>query len=213
MTNEQFVQFIQQGNADDLIPVLWERTKRVTFKTANALYSRSKDDFKAHGIELNDFTQECYPAFLQAIKSYRADSGYSFLSFLRYPVMQVRERLLYRRRIPNPLDGAASLNTPMHDDSHDPGELIEFIEDSNPTPEQHTESRAISDILNTAIDRLSENEALVIRSYYYNSETLSDTAKRLHISRQRTAQLKDHALKTLRNDPDIIQLYDTLFKS
>ncbi len=213
MTNEQLVQFIQQGDADDLIPVLWERTRKIVFKQANALYSQSKADFQAHGIEPDDFTQECYPAFLQAVKSYTAESNYSFLAFLRYPVMKVRERLLYRRRIPNPLDGAASLNTPMHDDSHDPGELIEFIEDSNPTPEQHTESRAISNTLNAAINRLSENEALVIRSYYYNSETLSDTAKRLHISRQRTAQLKDHALKTLRNDPDIIQLYDTLFKS
>ena len=92
-------------------------------------------------------------------------------------------------------------------------ESIEFIVDSNPTPEQHTESRAISNTLNAAIDHLSENEALVIRSYYYNSETLSATAERLHISRQRTAQLKDSALKKLRNDPDIIQLYDTLFKS
>ena len=212
MTNEQLVLFIQQGDADDLIPVLWERTRKIVFKQANVIYAQSKDDFISHGYELSDFTHECYPAFLQAIKSYTAESGYSFLAFLRYPIMQVRERLLYRRRIPNPLDGAVSLNVPTSDDT-DAAELLDFIEDSDPTPEQRAEKRTLSATINTAIERLAEKETVIIRSYFYDNETLAETAKRLHISRQRAAQIKDHALKKLRNDPDIIQLYDMLFKS
>ncbi len=212
MTNEQLALFIQQGNADELIPVLWERSRKIVFNWANVLYDKSRSDFQKHGIALDDFVQECYPAFLQAIKSYTADSGYKFNTFLRFPIMKIREHLLYRRRIPDPLDISVSLNISASEDESNGVELLDFVEDEDLTPDKKAEKRLVRKIINTTLERLNEKETLVIRAYFYNNETLADIAKRLNISRQRAAQIKNNALKKLRNDPDIINLHELLYK-
>ncbi|MBO5449291.1 MAG: sigma-70 family RNA polymerase sigma factor [Ruminococcus sp.] len=208
LTNEQLTLLIQQGGADNLIPVLWERVRRLIYKIADKYYTLSEPDFLAHGITFADFKQECYPAFLRAIKSYTPDSGYRFSSFLRYPIMLVRERLLYKRRVPNPLDMCTSLNILTGDDS-DSAELIEFIGDDEPTPEQTAEMLSIQEIVNNSIGKLSDNEQFVIRAHYFDEISIAAIGKRLRISRQQANSIKQKALKKLRSDKAIVQIYDS----
>lgn len=211
MTNEQLAVAIKDGGADDLIPVLWERTKRFIFRECNRMYNRQPEAFAAHGLTIDDFTQEAYTAFLSAIRSYTPDNGFSFLAYLHYPLLKMRNRLLR-------LDGHAadtlahvvSLDMPISADDGEIGTLIDLIDSDEQSPEIITDQQSLCDIVNAAVDRLSDNERTVIQSYFYDEEPLSYTAKRLNISRQRAAQLKDAALNRLRNDPDIMQLHKAI---
>ena len=74
MTNEQLVIFIQQDSTE-LLPILWERVKRLCFMLCGRYYSKYRERFAACGVELCDLRQECYAAFLAAVRSYKADSG------------------------------------------------------------------------------------------------------------------------------------------
>ena len=74
MTSEQLVTYIQQGGKE-LLPILWERVKRLCFMLCGQYYSKYRERFAACGVELCDLRQECYAAFLAAVRSYKAESG------------------------------------------------------------------------------------------------------------------------------------------
>lgn len=205
MTNEELATAIQQGQTE-LIPQLWERVHRIYYLKCNEMYARYEDLFIAHGITIRDLEQECYTAFLESIRGYTAESGLKFSSYIKYPLLKVQDKLLFKRRTPNPLDGAVSLNTPLHDDGHDPGELIEQITDNGRSPEQYASVQSMLDIVNAAVERLNDNERFVIKAYFYDEKTLAETAEQLNVSRQRAAQIKDTALNKLRQDKQIMSL-------
>lgn len=209
MTNEEIAAAIKQGGADDLIPVLWERTKRFIFRECKSMYDRQPDTFAAHGITLDNLKQESYYAFLAAIRGYTADNGFSFLAYLHYPLLKMRSRLLRLYGLAtDTLAQSVSLNLPVKDENKEIGELIELVEDNGESPEQVLEQKSIRDIVNAAVDRLSENERLVIRAFFYDNKSLVDVAEHLHVNRQRAAQIKDRALDKLRHNPEIIRLRD-----
>lgn len=67
MTNEQLAASIQAGDAPELLPILWERTKRYLYKLAGRAYSAYKESCDRAGIVMDDLRQGCYEAFLQAV--------------------------------------------------------------------------------------------------------------------------------------------------
>lgn len=82
MTNEQLAEFIQQGGADDLKPVLYDRVKHLMYKLMGQYYSKYTDRFNACGVELADLRSECYPAFLKALDGFKPAAEYKFTAYL-----------------------------------------------------------------------------------------------------------------------------------
>lgn len=50
----------------------------------------------------------------------------------------------------------------------------------------------------------------IIRLYYYENKTLEEIAERFDISRERVRQIRDRALRTLRYDDTLKELFDTM---
>lgn len=79
MTNEQLANLIQQDSTE-LLPVLWGRVKHLVFMLCGRYYAKYAARFAACGVELCDLRQECYAAFLEAVRAYREDKGLQFSS-------------------------------------------------------------------------------------------------------------------------------------
>lgn len=122
MTNEQLCVYIQQDNPE-LIPILWERVKNLCFLLCGRYYSRYAERFSACGVELCDLRQECYAAFLTAVRSYKPAGEAQFISYLRYPIRNTAAELLGIRNADRinrrPLDNSVSLDKPLEYDDNE----------------------------------------------------------------------------------------------
>ena len=85
MTNEQLAAFIKQGDNDELIPILWERIRKIMYMKSDSVYSTLQGRFQQCGVDIWDLKQSCYMAFLKAIDGYKPDTGNKFTSNLSYP--------------------------------------------------------------------------------------------------------------------------------
>jgi DNA-directed RNA polymerase specialized sigma subunit len=81
MTNEELVIRIKVGEVD-LMPILWEQTKRFAYKQANAFYHRHADLCSFMGLEQDDLIQEAYFGIHKAVKMYDAEKGVKFLTYV-----------------------------------------------------------------------------------------------------------------------------------
>ena len=132
MNNEQLASLIQTGNAPELLPILWERTKRYLYKLAGRAYSAYKESCDRAGIVMDDLRQGCYEAFLQAVGAYKPESGFAFLSFTAYPFKNVLHSMLgIRTRRRDPLNECSSLDAPA--DPEGESTFLELLPDPDGT--------------------------------------------------------------------------------
>lgn len=118
MTNEQLAEIIQQGGADDLKPIFYERVKHLMFKICGQYFAKYSERFSACGVELSDIRQECYPAFLKAIESFKPAENLLFTSYLKFHIVNACAKLLGIRNAERvnrkPLDNCTSLDKPVN---------------------------------------------------------------------------------------------------
>lgn len=213
MTNEQLCIFIQQDSTE-LLPILWGRVKDLCFLLCGRYYAKYTARFAACGVELCDLRQECYAAFLQAVRSFKEDKGMKFSSYLDFPIRNTAAELLGIRnpeRINHkPLDNATSLDKPIEAADNDnmmtladvipdkdSGEPFEQVLDNI----ENTETRAAID---KALHKLPEIQRQVITLYYFENTTLDEIGRRLELSGERIRQIRNHALKSLRQDTELL---------
>lgn len=211
MTNEQLVEEIRENGEKDLIPVLWERIKAYMFTIAGRYYNRYRQSFARCGVELADLRQECYPAYLQALNSFKLGENSAFTSFLHFPLKTAMRELLgirTGRGNKRPLDNAMSLNLPLPGGDNEDTSFLDTIADE--TAEQAFEDamKGIEDeetrqALEKALGKLTEPQREVITLYFFDSLPLKEIADRRALSIERVRQIKQKALKRLRNDPEL----------
>lgn len=213
MTNEQLAEFIQQGGADDLKPVLWERIKHLMFKICGEYYSRYPERFAACGVEISDLRQECYPAYLKALESYKPAKSPKFTSYLNYHIVNVCRELLGIRSGDNkkPLDNCTSLDVPLNTEDGSEITLAGFIEDETAAEPFEKALQDISDrqtrkVLTAALERLDKPLRDVITLYYFEGLTQEAIAERSGVSRECISQRKHKDLRKLRAMPDVCML-------
>ena len=78
MTNEMLAQFIQEGGNDELIPILWEKVRKLLYVKADRFYSLYKSACDGSGVDAWDIRQASYSAFLDAVKAYKAGGKIKF---------------------------------------------------------------------------------------------------------------------------------------
>ncbi len=117
MTNEQLAAFIKQGDNDELIPILWERIRKLMYMKSDKVYSALESRFIQCGVDIWDLKQSCYMTFLKAVEGYKPDCKNKFTSYLSYPFKNaVRELTGVRTQKNEPLNNCTILDVPLKDD-------------------------------------------------------------------------------------------------
>ena len=98
-----------------------------------------------------------------------------------------------------------SVDAPFQDD--DSNSLIDIMTDeSAPTTDNNLEKESLSADLNAALGTLSEREQTVLKMLFgigCNEMTAEEVANSLNLTRERVRQIKERALRRLRDDENI----------
>ncbi|AEV67398.1 sigma factor [Acetivibrio clariflavus] len=108
VVNEVLVILIQEGRKD-LISILWEQNKKLIAWLAGKFYVKHMDRCAAAGVEEEDLIQEGFFALLDAIKYYKAESGYKFTTYIEYPLLSKMNQLIGYRGKSDQLNDTISL--------------------------------------------------------------------------------------------------------
>jgi len=209
MTNEQLAEFIQQGGNDELIPILWERIRKLMYMKSDKVYRAYQSDFTRCGADVWDLKQSCYMTFLDAVRGYKADRNLKFTSYLEYPFRNAVNNLIGVRtktKQNEPLNNCTSLEMPVSDDEN--LTLADTLIDE--TAVNAVDIVELADdyrVLHEAVDALGEPQSNVIKAYYFEEKSLEKIAGEMGVSRERIRQIKAKALRRLRHSEKLLQLY------
>lgn len=212
MTNELLAQYIQQGGNDELIPILWEKVRKLLYSKSDSLYRLYKESCSRRGVEMWDIRQASYTAFLEAIKAYKPETGNKFTSYLNYPFKNAVNELLGLRtsRTTNePLNNSTSLDKPL-DESMD-GDVISLLDtiadDTSLDFIDNMETNAVADTVRAVVDTLPEQYRSVIQAHYWEGLTLRAIADRLSVSCENVRAREAKVMRMLRSNKIMRLLY------
>lgn len=201
MTNEALAELIQQGENDELLPVLWEKTAKLLYKMSAQKYTLYKDALKQHGIEPEDLNQECYTVLLGAVKAYDSNKGYMLTTYFEYQFKWALRNLLNSSDVLNRID-TKSFDEPMKDEEDAP-----TCGDITPDPESGAgfERVDMSDYyapLHKALESLppADREIIELRFFSLPDKVMSyrEIGKRQGVSFESAQQRLNKALNKLR---------------
>lgn len=216
MTNEQLAELIGQGGNDELLPLLWEKMRKLYRMWADKYYSSHKERCNLCGVTADDLRQEGYLSMLEAVRAYstRTDEHRDtlFSSFCLYPFKNHAAELIGTRTKQGqgePLNRLRdNLDEPLSGKDGDSSETI-----GTTTPDHEAEQpyrdieqadycRAIREAVKNALED-KPRELKVIERRYYGGELLGSIAADMEISRERVRQLEKAALRQLRNSKEV----------
>lgn len=76
MTNEQLAEFIQMGGNNELLPLLWDKTRDLIYMKCGQYWTFYAAKLERHGYSLDDLRQESYNALIFAVKGYDSTKEY-----------------------------------------------------------------------------------------------------------------------------------------
>ena len=147
--------------------------------------------------DTDDLQQCAWFGLLEAVRDFDPTRG----AFTTVLVWRIRRYCLialgnHRKYV----EESVSLDIPLTDDA-DATTLGEMIEDDSLRSAAETlEEKELQRNISEAINRLRDDERVVIQALYYKCMTLQRTADMLSISITRVRQREAHALKVLRRD-------------
>lgn len=198
MTNEQLAELIQEGNNDELLPLLWDKTKALIFKKCGTIWRFYSEKLERFGYSLEDLQQESYNALIFAVGQYKAEKEYKFTTYLSFALKSVIRRLLSGSDV---LDRAntASLSQPIGENKDGEPLLIEdIVADETATQEyERIDSSDEYAPLYAAIDSLPEQEREIINLHYFKGLTVKAISERLGVSYHKALSLDSGAIRML----------------
>lgn len=211
MTNEQLAEFIQQGGNDELIPLLWENVRKLVYLRAGQYFETHTEKCTRCGVELWDLKQAGYFAFLNAIKGFKADSGYMFTTFLNFPLKNKFAELTGGRIQSggtDPLNNCLSLGQPVKEEDGENTTLGDLQADEQSTEfVERLDSALCSEIILNELSTLPDREEQVIRLYYLQGLTQLQIGEMLGLSGERVRQIKVRGERKLRQSSVLRKLY------
>ncbi len=76
MTNEKLAELIQEGDNDELLPLLWDKTRLLIYQKCGRLWQFYSEKLEWFGYSFDDLQQEGYNALIFAVKGYKSEKGY-----------------------------------------------------------------------------------------------------------------------------------------
>ena len=209
MTDEQLAEFIQQGGNEELLPILWERIRKLMYMKSDKVYRAYQSDFIRCGADVWDLKQSCYMAFLEAVRGYKADKGLKFTAYLSYPFRNVVNNLIGVRtktKQNEPLNNCTSLEMPVSDDEN--LTLADTLIDETAVNavdvvEQEDEYR----ILHEVVDSLQPPLNDIVNAYYFEGKTYKQIGEEMGVSHSTVSSYSAKAMRCLRASPILKELY------
>ena len=199
MTNEQLAVFIQQGGNDELLPLLWDKTRKIIYKKCNQYWRFYSEKLERYGYSLDDLCQEAYSALTFAISQFKSDKEYKFTTYLSYALKHVIRSLLSGSDV---LDrpSTQSLEQPLVGDQEGEQLLVGDIIADNKSSEAFEAIERLDEFkpLYEAIDSLPDDQREVIYEYYFNGLTYQQIGDRHGFTHENARQLRNKALRSLR---------------
>lgn len=216
MTNEQLAELIGQGGNDELLPLLWEKMRKLYIQWSGKYYTAHKERCDLCGVTADDIRQESYLSMLEAVKAYASRSDEHrdtlFSTFCSFPFKNHATKLIgmHTSRTRNePLNQhITSLDNPLTDKN---GETDDTLLTLIPDNEAEQPFRDIEEadycrlIRETVAEILRDRprEIEVIERRYYNGESQMSIAADSGVSHARISQIEAKALRKLRNSPQM----------
>lgn len=210
MDNEKLADMIHQGGADELIPVLWEKVRKLVYMLSEKFYRLNKELCDRRGVDIWDIKQESYTAYLYALKSFDISKGYKFTTYLKMPFKNAVNDLLGRsKQLKNePLNNCQSLNKPVGLPDGSETEFGELIPDDNSLDfVKRLETLSEYETIHQIVEQLPEPCKSVINQHYFQGVTFTAIADEMGFSKERIRQIHLRALKILRNNKDLQEIY------
>lgn len=200
----------QVGNREAL-DQLWEAVRPLLYGLAYSFYIRCGADICArHGVTLEDLRQECYFAFLNAVRAYQPEKGYKLTTYLSHASKnRFRACMGIRGTHRNALDYAGSMNAPAAaDNDTESGDLVPDVKAAVmlEAVDLRDEQRFYSAILEAACAPLSLLQREVLKRVYHDRLTRPQVAQALHIAPKAVRREEAKALRALRGDRRILSL-------
>ena len=210
MTNEQLAQLIQNGRKD-LIPELWDRVQKLLYMKSDKLYRLHQDNFDRCGVEAGDIKQASYFAFLEAVRAFKPDSGLKFTAYLNYPFKNAVNELTgsrTSRTINEPLNNSASIEKPLGSSEEDVITLLETLADESSLEFiSNMETNSTGETVRAVVDTLPDEYRAIITARYFEGLSLQGAAEKLSMSRDRVRQREVKALRILRENKILRELW------
>lgn len=199
MTNEELAELIQRTDSKSAKAELWEHNKGMIYRLARSYYRPNMP------YTLEDLIQYGYFALLKAVKSYKREKGYKFTSYLKYSFQCVMRGVDTSSYI--------SLDIATSNDGEKERTIADTIPDNSALEELEHAINITADrqAIYNALERLEPLQRDIVVSIYFHGETLTSIATRLSRSIEAIRQRHRRALKDLRKDPELIEVYqDTI---
>lgn len=208
MDNERLAELIQDGGNDELLPILWNKTRLLIFKKCGTIWRFYSEKLTLCGCTLDDLQQEAYSALLLAVKGYKAEKGYKFTTYLSYALKRIVRGLLSGSDVLNQAS-TESLSQPIGMDKDGEPLLVEDVvaDDTAAAELEKIERRDEYAALYEAIDDLPPDLKNVIQAYYFEGLTYRQVGERYGYDPEHARRLNVTALKILRKNSKLQRVY------
>ena len=200
MTNERLAELIQEGGNDELLPLLWDKTKRLIYQKCGRLWQFYSKKLERFGYSFDDLCQESYNALLSAVNGFKSEKGYKFNTYLNYGLKHIIRGLLSGGADVLNQPGTQSLEQPLDENSDGNTLLVcDIVPDERAAAVYEDIERLDEyDVLYEAIDSLPDVERRVIIEYYFKGFSFA-TIGRIHgFTSSRAEQVHKRAIWLLR---------------
>ena len=212
MNNEDLAVLGQQGNKE-AIAALWEQVKRLLYQLARRFYRRYGVECCAQrGVTMADLEQECFLAFLDAVRGFKPTGGWQFTTYLTR-ASEGRFKAVMGLRKCNPLDIADSMNAPALDDGEGLVEAGDLIPDPQAAGElEAIDTTAVIEYYHTELEAglaaLPILQEAAIRGRFYKAQQYQQIAAEIGGSASDVRRKVSKGLQALRADERIQRLGD-----
>lgn len=200
VTNEELAQLIKQGEKG-YIPALWGQVERLLEMLCSRAYERLKGRADHAGAALEDFRQESYLAFMEAIEAFDPSSGYKFTAYLKYPLKNRIYNLLRlrtERERNDPLCNCASLEAQRGDEELPLAETIPTDDDLEGDALEKVWNEQLSRALGQCLEELPPPISRVLVAKYYEEKSLEKIGKEAGEPPQWARKMHGQGLQALR---------------
>lgn len=199
VTNEQLAGFIQQGGNDELLPLLWDKTRKIIFKKCNQYWRFYSEKLGRFGYSLDDLQQEGYNALVLAVKGYKSKKGYKFTTYLTYALKRVIRDLMSGSDVLS-RSTTQSLEQPLGESSDGDLLLIGDIIADERAAEPFEEIERLDEYqpLYDAVNSLKPDLREIIQEHYFRGLTYKQIGEQNGYSAERVRQIHDKAINALR---------------
>lgn len=206
LTNEQFAEFIQQGN-EDLKPVLWERCKKLLYSFAGNYYRLYTEYCDRCGVTEWDLKQQAYTAYENSFAGYDRSRG-TYSNYLMF-MFKSSIRGLFKNK--DPLNYADSLDRLIDTEDEGNATVGDLIQDTEASEAfEQIEDNSVAAVVRKSVEELPDRERTVIKARYFDGRSCSHIAADIGVSAERVHQLVGTALGILHRKKAIRRLADEL---